>query len=96
MTRYLTVVEAAEILGVSRQQAWNLLESGELRTVRRRVLRRSDVERLAAKRKREKERKETERARRAAIEAATKKAKEQFDTQGGEVDGDSGAGTESR
>lgn len=68
MTRYLTVAEAGELLGLTRQQTNNLVKARILRPVKKRVLRRRDVERLAARRAKQKARDEAAREKKRRLE----------------------------
>ncbi len=69
-SRYVTVEEAAELLPagkpgkahMTRAQLYNVIRSGELRFVKRKVLRRADVLRLADRRARAKAREEAAKA----------------------------------
>lgn len=89
MTRYLTVAEAGQLLGLTRQQTNNLVKARVLRPVKKRVLRRRDVERLAARRAKRKAREQAERERQRALEAKLEAVRREFEAKGGGVDGGS-------
>jgi len=89
-TRFLTVAEAAEVLGLTRQQVNNLVKARTLRPVKRKVLRRSDVERLAAKRAKQKEREQAAREKRRRLEERIAAVKAEVAAEGGGADGEAG------
>jgi len=94
-SRYVTAEEAAELLPagkpgkahMTRQQVFNVIRSGELRFVKRKILRRSDVLRYAEKRTRQKAREEAARQKRRRLEQRIAAVKAEVAAEGGGSDG---------